>query len=150
MSELQQTVERLNELHAKTTQGEWGRATLEYDNWGMLRSNSDNMPIADFTTEAKFRPWRDRMSQIEKAWRTPEWEQGPPEVVANADFVAAVHNAWPAIAAELTRLREFEAAVREAMDGAKHDYERVGEVSIAIDELDRKRGEHASLQTDLQ
>lgn len=60
----------------------------------------------------------------------------------NSDFLIAIRLAWPAISAELTRLREFETAVREAMNGAKHDYERVGEVSIAIDDLGRKRGEH--------
>lgn len=55
-------------------------------------------------------------------------------------FALEAHLAWPAISAELARLREFEAAVR------KHgEYGHTGRSAMldrAIDDLDRKRGEH--------
>lgn len=127
-------ITRLDELHAKTTQG-WPDGKRQ---WTCKR-------YADVAGQDFVNP----------EMTLDEW-----------GLCCELYNAWPAISAELTRLRafehamhsgetsivklqaelatlrEFEAAVREAMTGAKHDYERVSEVSIAIDDIDRKRGEN--------
>lgn len=88
------------------------------------------------------------------------------KIVANLELLRTIHNAWPAIAAELARLKafehamhsgqfsivklqaelsrlEFEAAVRDAMSTANHDTVRARKVADAIYHLDlsRKRAE---------
>jgi hypothetical protein len=62
---------------------------------------------------------------------------------AEPSFAEFAYENWPAISAELTRLREFEAAVREAF-GAQRDFGITMRIDAAIDDLDRKRGEKAS------
>lgn len=106
MNDLQQTVERLNELHKQTTQGEW----VHGDGLLWLGHTSDNDFIADF----------DMQFFAEDV------------ILNNAEFSKEIHNAWPAIAAELTRLREFEAAVRETQRFL---------VLQALHDLDRKRAQ---------
>lgn len=121
MSNLQQTVERLNELHAMTTPGVW------YASPSGLRDHFDGVYLEHkegrLIAETYF---SDTDGQLENA--------------SNTQFIEESHNAWPAIAAELTRLREFEAAVRDAFN-AKYEDRQIGNVEEAIDDLDRKRGE---------
>ena len=158
-------IQRLDELHAKTTPGEWFHVS----------ETPDRQEFCD-------QPPTQHAVSID-GFDTPDivaFTGDEIDAEDDAVCIAEMHNAWPAISAELkelervrelyvaesaerrkfetalnateeraselarelTRLREFEADVREAMAGAKHDYERVGEVSIAIDDLERKRGEH--------
>jgi len=129
MSNIKEEITRLDELHAKTTPGEWFHVSEIPD-----RQDFCDQPPAQHAVSID-------------GFDTPDivaFTGDEIDAEDDAVCIAEMHNAWPAISAELTRLRDFETAVREAMTGAKHDYERVGEVSIAIDDLDRKRGGHES------
>jgi len=110
-------IKQLDELHAKTTQGEWDASHPRRS--GSEHVYCDGEMIADCCKE-------------------------PPrtECESNAVYIAAIHNAWPAISAELKRLRDFEAAVRDAMKILDHPRVKTEEIKKAIVELDRKRGEH--------
>jgi hypothetical protein len=64
------------------------------------------------------------------------------QMVANSDWVAEAHNAWPAIAARLVLLEEFARRVRKA-SRFRDDISVAGTVLLSIDWLDEaeKAGE---------
>lgn len=87
-----ETIERLNELRAKTTQGEWFHVTEEPEGEDYCEPPPTQHAVSiyeDDTADAV-------------AWTGDEiWAEG------DAQWIAAIHNAWPSIAAELMRLREL-------------------------------------------
>lgn len=161
-------ITRLDELHAKTTPGEWSADIGS----SPLGQTGDFEPYADIKCHGEYVAYFNEMAGV--ALRT-----GIDVQEGNSLFTAAAHNAWPAISAELketdrlrqryiaeynerckfetalnateelasklrrelTRLREFETAVREATTYISQS-KTAAQVAIAVYNLDRKRGEH--------
>ena len=95
-------ITRLNELHAATTHGDWQRcqANAGTCQCGLVWSSAIDAVVANCGSDPLV---ADEVPKI-----TDE------EMVANSYWIAESHNEWPAIAAELTRLREFERLLRES------------------------------------
>lgn len=87
-------ITRLNELHAATTHGDWQRCQANDGTCqcGLVWSIELDAVVANCGSDPLV---ADEVPKI-----TDE------EMVANSYWIAEVHNAWPAVAAELTRLRE--------------------------------------------
>jgi len=95
-------ITRLNALHAATTQGDWQRcmANAGTCQCGLVWSSAADTVVANCGSDPA------HADEIPKT--TDE------QMVANSAWVGESHNAWPAVAAELTRLREFARLVRES------------------------------------
>jgi len=92
-------ITRLNELHAATTQGDWSRCMANGGTCqcGLVWSSDLDAVVANCGSDPLV---ADEVPKI-----TDE------QMVANSNWIAASHNAWPAVADELESLR---AALKKA------------------------------------
>ena len=81
-------ITRLNELHAAATRGDWQRCQSDEGKCpcGLVWDANEEIQITVCS----------------------------PQPLADAMWITESHNAWPAVAAELARLREFVQRVRKA------------------------------------
>lgn len=127
-------ITQLNELHAATTQGDWQRCQGNNGTCqcGLVWSSEPDTVVANCGSDPS-RP--DELPII-----TDE------EMVANSDWIAASHNAWPAVAVELTRLREARELLTELRaklaDSHKYDTRcRACDAAKVLDGQIKKVGE---------
>jgi hypothetical protein len=101
-------ITRLKELHATTTQGDWQRCQAGDGQCpcGLVWDANEEIQITVCS----------------------------PQPLADAMWITESHNAWPAVAAELARLREFAQRVREA-SRFRDDISVAGTVLKSIDWL---------------
>jgi hypothetical protein len=124
-------IKRLNELHAATTQGPWSRCMANAGTCmcGLVWGSDLDSVVANCGSDPLV---ADEIPKI-----TDE------QMVANSEWVAASHNTWPAVAAELTRLREFARLVRSGIE--IHESEIRDEWTVAsvawLDAKTKKAGE---------
>ena len=121
-------IQRLSALHAATTQGAWHQCGANNGKCpcGLVWTGEADTVVA-------------RCKSVDDGLPRLSDEQ----VRANGDFIAEAHNAWPAVAAELTMLREFARRVRVSCR-FRDDISVAGSVIDDIDWLDaetKKAGE---------
>lgn len=95
-------ITQLTKLHEATTQGDWQRCQGNNGTCqcGLVWSSEPDTVVANCGSDPS-RP--DELPII-----TDE------QMVANSDWIAEAHNAWPAVAARLALLEEFARRVRDA------------------------------------
>lgn len=114
-------ITRLNELHAATTQGEWSRCNASDGKCpcGLVWSVDRDMVLATVARGDDDGP------------TIPDEQK-----FANGDFIAAAHNAWPAVVARLALLEEFARRVRASIHLSQTEYGDGREAERDIDWLD--------------
>lgn len=74
----------MSEQKTSHTPGPWSVRPLKHDDWGMVRG-ADSYPVALCATQGR---GIDEFRAATK-YGTPEYDEGPPEVAANAQLIAA-------------------------------------------------------------
>ena len=120
-------IQRLSELYAATTQGAWHQCG----------ANNGKCPCGLV--------WTGEADTVVASCHCGGIEPTPPveQEIANANWVAEAHNAWPAVAARLAMLEEFARRVRsgiELADAATRDSWTTAAVNW-IDSQTKKAGE---------
>lgn len=89
-------IHQIDEAYRRATPGEWRYRPEPFDDWGVLRGSDGYLAAL-----ARGRP--DKDFDTHRRNNTDPFR-------ANADFIALAHNHWPAVMAEIERLRAMLAA----------------------------------------
>lgn len=87
-----ETLGRLQQLHEHATPGTWRLRPLQYDDWGWIRSDVDDHIVAETCTSMSLGRFR---QTFDGEYTDDRWNEGPPIVKANAEFIIESHNHLP-------------------------------------------------------